>query len=124
MLIFAFLMWKLLKNELKRIAALGLPLIFTIYLGGVSLFTHVHIVNGSTIVHSHPNNAPGHAHTDGEFNVLELITHFYAGSDAVHILNLDGPVFVCVLTVVSDCFTGLVSRLPDAVFLRGPPLFS
>lgn len=117
-------MRNVLKNELRRLSAYCLPVIFLIYLGSVSLFTHSHIVNGSTIVHSHPGNAPDHSHTEGEFNILELITHFCAGSDAVHILNVDGPVFAFVATVSSHCPFHAEAEPQDSVFRRGPPMFS
>ena len=31
-----------------------LPVLFISYMAGITLFTHSHVVNGVTIVHSHP----------------------------------------------------------------------
>lgn len=41
-------------EKLRRIMKYFLPLLFLTYWGGVTLFTHSHVVNGVIIVHSHP----------------------------------------------------------------------
>jgi hypothetical protein len=41
-----------------------LPVLFISYMAGITLFTHSHVVNGVTIVHSHPFKKGGeHSHT-------------------------------------------------------------
>ena len=46
------------RNELKRlllnITRYFLPILFVSYLVSLTFFAHVHVVNGVTIVHSHP----------------------------------------------------------------------
>lgn len=37
--------------------------LFAAYYASVTLFTHIHIVNGCTIVHSHPFSDKNHSHT-------------------------------------------------------------
>ena len=41
-------------DGLRKYLRIALPLLFISYLGCLIAFTHVHIVNGVTIVHSHP----------------------------------------------------------------------
>lgn len=45
-------------NKMKRlylnIMKWFLPVLFISYMAGITLFTHSHVVNGVTIVHSHP----------------------------------------------------------------------
>lgn len=41
-------------DRLRKYLRILLPALFIAYLGCIIAFTHVHIVNGVTIVHSHP----------------------------------------------------------------------
>ena len=56
-----------------------LPVLFISYMAGITLFTHSHVVNWVTIVHSHPfkkgsnrecwyQTAVGHQHMTQEMN--------------------------------------------------------
>ncbi len=53
-----------------------LPVLFISYMAGITLFTHSHVVNGVTIVHSHPfkKDSP-HSHTTVEFQLIHLLSH-------------------------------------------------
>ena len=53
-----------------------LPVLFISYMAGITLFTHSHVVNGVTIVHSHPfkKDSP-HSHTTVEFQLIHLLNH-------------------------------------------------
>ena len=72
-----------------------LTLLFIFYISGVSLFPHTHIVDGATIVHSHPN--PDAEHSDGDsFVTIQLLSHFQAcgAGEAPHlpvVLEFDLP---------------------------------
>jgi len=62
----------------------SLPLLFTVYVGFLIAFTHVHIVNGVTIVHSHPyqktNGEPqDHEHNYAEFQLLHQLSTIEIG---------------------------------------------
>jgi hypothetical protein len=48
------------------IAPLLLLTLFLTYQVSITLFTHVHIVNGVMIVHSHPSSGKHHTHTTGQ----------------------------------------------------------
>ncbi|MCB6963284.1 MULTISPECIES: hypothetical protein [Phocaeicola] len=48
------------------IAPLLLLTLFLTYQVSITLFTHVHIVNGVMIVHSHPLSGKHHTHTTGQ----------------------------------------------------------
>lgn len=56
-----------------------LPLLFLTYWGGVTLFTHSHVVNGVIMVHSHPFKA-GHQHTSGQAETILFLDHYEASS--------------------------------------------
>lgn len=55
----------------------GLLLFFALYIQAAALlFSHVHVVNGSTIVHSHPY-CPGtsHEHSAPAYQLVDLLSH-------------------------------------------------
>ena len=54
------------------VAPLLLLALFLMYQVSITLFTHVHIVNGVMIVHSHPSSEKHHTHTTGQ---VILIAH-------------------------------------------------
>jgi hypothetical protein len=60
-------------------------LLLTIFLGfyaSITLFTHSHIINGVTIVHSHPYSSGtsdkpiNHQHSDKEFSIIQFLSSF------------------------------------------------
>lgn len=63
------------------------PVLFIAYLGMVISFTHVHIENGVTIVHSHPfkKQADGssHKHSTAEFQLLHQLSILVAEDAAL-----------------------------------------
>ena len=74
-----------------------LPLLFLAYWGGVTLFTHSHVVNGVVIVHSHPFKT-GHQHTESQAETIFFLDHYVASS-------------VPVLLVAVPCFCALLGLL-------------
>lgn len=100
-------------------------MIFIGYIGVISFYTHVHIVNGVTIVHSHPfqKNVPGkpfHSHSQTGFQLIHSLTSFSLTADAVPHFSwgcfpdfIESPVPV-VLTGFLHVTTGVLS-------LRAPP---
>ena len=53
-----------------------LPVLFISYMAGITLFTHSHVVNGVTIVHSHPfKKGSEHSHTTVEFQLIHILDH-------------------------------------------------
>ncbi len=61
-----------------------LVLLFLGYYGGITLFPHSHVINGITIIHSHPyksdkgNNSPTSPHTGKELLVIQLLSELIA----------------------------------------------
>jgi len=60
-----------------------LLILFLGYYGSITLFTHCHIINGVTIIHSHPyrsdkgNDSSGLQHTGKELMVIRLLSQFF-----------------------------------------------
>ncbi|OUN69018.1 hypothetical protein B5G10_12025 [Barnesiella sp. An55] len=66
-----------------------LPILFISYIGCISLFTHTHVVNGVTIVHSHPYKSDAHhSHTATEFQLIHVLSHLTTAEPSVGVLLL------------------------------------
>jgi hypothetical protein len=113
-----------MKETRKLFIAALLPFIFLWYIGCISLTPHTHIVDGVSIVHSHPVSTEGHQHSAEETLGIELICHFDRdlGQDgiilpAVAELFLNDPHFEFATPYVT------VSAF-EVRSLRAPPCFS
>ncbi|MGL4518246.1 MAG: hypothetical protein ACRCUJ_00730 [Phocaeicola sp.] len=63
-------------KRLKRIVfALGLLVLFLAYQMSLTLFTHVHVVNGFVVVHSHPSSE-GHTHSAKQLTTIAHLQGF------------------------------------------------
>ena len=114
------------ENEVKRlvlnITRYFLPILFISYLASITFFTHVHVVNGVTIVHSHPfKQGTAHQHSTVELLHIHILSHLIADSATV-VFAL--PLFVSFLLCL------LLGSLPHTHFhahyngvtaLRAPP---
>lgn len=101
-----------------------LLLLFLSYYAGITLFMHAHVVNGVTVVHSHPYapDNPQHGHSSVEFDLIHALNHFDTTASVLGVLTLT---FIPLLLFVfqakpitfrySTPYNGLVG-------LRAPPL--
>lgn len=95
-----------IKAHVIRIAFL---LIFSIYACSITFFTHTHIINGVTIVHSHfyttdDEGKPTHEHSGAEIQLINnLSTYFSFALIVIPILLGLKRIVVHILTVISDC---------------------
>ena len=73
----------------RKIAGYFLVILFCGYLGSITFFPHTHIVEGITIVHSHPykshsENYPiSHNHLKNGFLLIQFISSFIAMVPAI-----------------------------------------
>lgn len=94
-----------MKEAYLKVLKIFLPLLFMAYMGGISFFTHTHIVNGVTIVHSHPYKSDAnHEHDTAAF---ELIAHL----NTVHLPASIGLLFL--LGVLLVLLRNLVAFIPE-----------
>lgn len=78
-----------MKRLYLHIMKCFLPVLFISYMVGITLFTHSHVVNGVTIVHSHPfKKAANHSHTTVEFLLIHHLSHITAGGEGLFPLTL------------------------------------
>ena len=71
-----------IRQRRGKLFGLLLLILFLGYYGGITLFPHSHIVNGITIIHSHPfksgkdDPASSFPHSDKELVVIQLLSVF------------------------------------------------
>ncbi|MDM8269064.1 hypothetical protein QUW50_08440 [Barnesiella viscericola] len=112
-----------MNRLLRSIAKYFLPVLFISYIGCISLFTHTHVVNGVTIVHSHPYNPKAHhGHTTAEFQLIHALSHLTTAEPSVGVL-LSAVLFAfsCRLFYPATRFAHTL-RQWGAHGLRAPPV--
>ncbi len=114
-------------NKLRKYLNILLTILFITYLGCLIAFTHVHIINGVTIVHSHPysqnsDGSPQKEHTYAEFQLLHQLST---------IQITEGAFTVAFVVAASGLFLRLILTYIPVVFqwftrgilsLRAPPV--
>lgn len=99
-----------------------LPLLFIAYLGGITLFTHSHVVNGVIISHSHPFKGE-HEHSEDEAETIFFLSSFFSPSLTISFAT--APVLLVLLCVLSVLSTEDVKcrNSYKTISLRAPPFF-
>lgn len=103
-----------------------LPILFIGYLACIISFTHVHIVNGVTIVHSHPynkqTNPPSdHQHTGQQLQLYQQFSSIQAEGDIYCSIQLT-PTYVNETILLFHSVNNMFILSPtDAFNLRAPP---
>jgi len=99
------------RNELKRlllnITRYFLPILFVSYLVSLTFFAHVHVVNGVTIVHSHPfKKGTAHEHSTVELIHIHFLSHLTTdGAAVIFALSLFIPFFIVSVVRSSTAYT-------------------
>lgn len=115
------------RPHIRKWLAAFLLLIFGVYYTNVTLFYHTHIINGTTIVHSHCHSHQHHSTSDGGH--LGVHVTLYA--------QLTSQLLMTAADMGVDWMApfGLVARLGeqqskeencpilDGLYLRAPPVF-
>ncbi len=103
-----------------------LPILLIGYLACIISFTHVHIVNGVTIVHSHPynkqTNPPSdHQHTGQQLQLYQQFSSIQAEGDIYCSIQLT-PTYVKETILLFPSVNNIFILSPtDAFNLRAPP---
>ena len=107
-------------KTLRTYIALGLMMIFCSYYAGISMFSHTHITNGSSVVHSHLGGGAQHDHSDSQYAVIDILSNFQSEC-AVDFFCAATPFFL-----LSESFTAyeapsFLNEVHSVHALRGPP---
>ena len=107
-------------RTLRTYLASLLLAIFSCYLSGISLFSHVHIVNGVSIVHSHFGGGAEHNHSDSQFAVIDILSHFQSEA-AADIVTVCTPFFITTDICTDYSAPEILNGCASVLLLRGPP---
>ncbi len=100
------------------------PVLFTLYVCGITLFTHTHIVDNLTIVHSHPykvTDKPSHEHTEKEIQLLDQIFHTSITGDIIPVIDCSGDLISENVSYPDLYKQGHLIRTDAPLQLRAPP---
>ncbi|MCS3331129.1 hypothetical protein [Bacteroides thetaiotaomicron] len=99
-----------------------LPVLFVSYLVSITFFAHIHVVNGVTIVHSHPfKKGAAHKHSTVELLLVHFLSHLTTdGAAVVFALSLFIPFLLWRLHDITQ-HTHYYSPYHGVVALRAPP---
>lgn len=109
-----------MKKHLTNILKLFLPLLFIAYLGGITLFTHSHVVNGVIIVHSHPFKGE-HEHTTVEFETIFFLSSFAASDSLFNAFSASIFLVLLCLLAVPAIERIKLEKTCCGNYLRAPP---
>lgn len=98
-------------------------LLLALFLGyqvSITMFSHVHYVNGVMIVHSHPSADDMHTHTEGQIVTMAQVSSFL-GTEPVFMWIDDADLPVCGILEYKRDFRQLPARCISGISLRAPP---
>lgn len=108
-------------EKLRKIMRLFLPLLFIIYLGGITLFTHSHVVNGVIIVHSHPFKG-AHEHTEVQLETIFYLSSFTTSSVPEFLATVPAFLFLLCVQRIQAVERIKCVKPRSGIGLRAPPL--
>lgn len=108
---------------MRRVKSLLLSLLlltlFTTYQVSITMFTHVHYVNGVMIAHSHPNNGK-HSHTKTSIVVIDRMAAFHSLDVTASVtITVERPLLY-VLSAQTIAASAIGTHL-HVLSLRAPP---
>ena len=115
-----------MRNLLRTYLRMLLPLLFITYYSSVSFFTHVHIEQGTTIVHAHPfaasDGGAGHQHGSlAEIQLFHVLSTIVAADGAIHPLQLQYKAIQVAELSESLVYPTHLQAIASRLYLRAPP---
>ena len=107
-------------RQMRKYSALILLVLFGCYYSGISMFSHVHIVNGSSLIHSHLGGGSEHNHSDSQYAVIDILSHFQS-EGAVDFCLVGTPFFLLSEISTRYIAPSHLSGVCAVHSLRGPP---
>lgn len=104
------------------VISLLLLTLFVTYQASISMFSHVHYVNGVMLVHSHPTGENQHTHTEGQILTMAHVSSF-VGTEPIFVVV--GEVFLPVLYLLNGSHESrsLAESCAHSISLRAPPFY-
>jgi len=121
-------LYGILKTLSINISKYLFLVLFLGFFGSVTFFNHSHIVNGITIVHSHPYKSnsgdvpPAHNHNRNGFILIQFISGFIAAVSVFFLINEVLRKTLNILFTIKDEPLRVILNLTSANLPRGPTL--
>lgn len=117
------MMW---NKKIKSILKIALPVIFITYFCNITFFTHSHLINGVTIVHSHPyktdaNGNPDHSHTGIQIQLIHNLSVFFVAGSIIPVIILKMPEKTRASITTQYLFSACRKYKEPICRLRPPP---
>ena len=109
-----------MMRRARTYPALLLLIIFCCYYCGISMFSHVHIVHGTSVAHSHLGGSAEHDHSDSQYAVIDILSNFQS-EGAVHFCGSGSPYLLLSETRTAYEAPGHLTEVHMAYSHRGPP---
>jgi hypothetical protein len=115
------------KNRCIDISKYVFLLLFLLFFGSVTFFNHAHVVDGITVIHSHPfrsdnSGNPMHDHTTSGYQLIHLLVTLINTAVVFLIVFYFLPVFIG--KIADKYFDRVVIKTFFIQHpLRGPPAF-
>jgi hypothetical protein len=116
----------MVKKSITRLTGYFFLILFLGFFASTTFFNHTHIVDGDTIVHSHPykkdkNGNPTHQHSTKGYLLIHIIKNFTTTAVAS---TLFGTILVkSIHEIPSGKSSSIVHQLPlSPNIFRGPPV--
>ena len=94
--------------------------LFVAYQVSITMFSHVHYVNGVMMVHSHPSTNNEHTHTEGQILALAHVSH-WAGMELVCTFLCEVSLSVFDTLECKRDFRFFSDKHEHCISLRAPP---
>lgn len=115
-----------MKQTIVKYMKWLLPALFVVYYSSISLFMHVHVERGTTIVHSHPfekaAGSDGHQHSSlSEIQLFHQLTTVHVQDGAIHPLILQFYAIPNYKIIENPVYPDHLLPVLGKLFLRAPP---
>ena len=94
--------------------------LFVAYQASITMFSHIHYVNGVMIVHSHPSADNGHTHTEGQILTFANLSA-WMGTEPVCTFLCEVSLSVFDTLECKRDFRFFSDKHEHSIFLRAPP---
>lgn len=94
--------------------------LFVAYQASITMFAHIHYINGVMIVHSHPSADNEHTHTEGQVLTLAQVSH-WAGTEPSFVTVGEVNLSVFYTFECDRASVFLQDKYSHCISLRAPP---
>lgn len=116
------------NKDIQSIVKVIFLTLFICYAGSITFFFHSHIINGVTIVHSHPYKAdekgkPLHTHTGSEIQLIQFLSSWHSVGKITFTFTFKVFQSYYIIKIASKTESVIKGFTNYFYLLRAPPSF-